>query len=68
MILVYQVKDKFVKIKINKKEGRLFIFALTKDIGKASYFTNKNDANSWETSIKYKHPEAELKEATLTLK
>lgn len=69
MFLVYQVNDKFVIIKENKKDdGPLFKIGLTKDITKATYFINNKNANSWLTTITNAHPMAELKEAILTLK
>lgn len=40
----------------------------TDDIEKAAYWTDKRNAKSWGSAIKSKYPEAELKEAILTIK
>jgi hypothetical protein len=68
MFYVYVVGGKFVTIKENKKGDRFFSIGLTTSTEKCAYFTSKKDAKSWESSIKYRHRNAELKEAVLTLR
>ena len=70
MFYVYQIDDKFVKIKTNKKykDGEsMFLYQKT-NIENASYWTSKQQAKSWKLVIDVKFPNAELKEAKLTLK
>jgi len=68
MFYVYVVGDKFVTIKENKKGDRLFSIGLTKSIENCAYFTNKKNVKSWLNTIQFVYPNAEIKEATLTLK
>lgn len=67
MFYIYVVGDKFVTIK-NDKNGKLFSIGLTKSIEKCAYFTNKKNVKSWLSTIQFVYPNAEIKEATLTLK
>lgn len=68
MFYVYVVDNKFVTIKENRKGDKLYSIGLTKSIEKSAYFINKKNVNSWENTIKFVYPNAEIKEATLTLK
>lgn len=68
MFYVYVVGDKFVTIKENKKGDKLFSIGLTRSIEKCAYFDNKKKANSWLKAIQFVYPNAEIKEATLTIK
>lgn len=70
MFLVYTIDDKFAKITYNKraKERESMIkVGKTSDMDKAAYWTNEREAKSWDVMIKNKFPNAELKQAKLTL-
>ena len=64
MILVYEIDtDKFVTI--NTKNLKI---GFTKNIDKAAYWTNKRKAKTWNRAIKYKFPNATLREVGFVLK
>ena len=70
MFLVYTIDDKFAKITYNKKAdvlGKMIKVGKTSDMEKAAYWTSERDAKSWDVMIKNKFPNAELKQAKLTL-
>jgi hypothetical protein len=61
MYYLYVVGDKFVKVK------DFAILGLTKDINKASSWSDKKRAKTWGKYILDDYPKAELKEAKLTI-
>ena len=69
MFYVYKIKDKFIRIDAikNWEEGPMFKIKRT-SIEKASYWTIKKQAKSWNTKITKKFADAELVEAKLALK
>lgn len=63
MFYVYCVSNRFVKI-CTKDD---ITIGLVKKIGKATYWTNKNQAKSYKIWVKNHYESATLKEATLSI-
>jgi len=58
MLFIYKNKDRYITVKGLK-------IGSTKNPENSAWWTTKRSAKTWETSIKSKYPQAELKEATL---
>ena len=61
MLYVFHDGEYFLTVNDNLDIKRV------KDINRASYWTEKRVAKSWEKTIKINHPKMELKNAGLTL-
>jgi|APGre2960657423_1045063.scaffolds.fasta_scaffold112209_1 hypothetical protein len=61
MLYVFHDGEYFATVNDNLEIRRV------KDINRASYWTEKRTAKSWEKKIKINHPKMELKNAGLTL-